>query len=153
MGLKYLSGWEFIVLTMTTAAMYCMPINSLDVWAMVTLGLAEIWTTDPLSMIPHQVETQLIASQPFPVSVSGLIPSLSAAPVPCWFRKSVSVSVSVYFHRLCTGKLIKSTDMARNNQGIALHKRVFHLFVHSWAFCFKKGKVQSVNSLLDLQTF
>ena len=33
---------EFIVLTMTTAAMYSMSINSLDVWERVTLGLAEI---------------------------------------------------------------------------------------------------------------
>ena len=38
-------------------------------------------------MIPHQVETQYIASQPYPVSDSGPIPSLSAAPVPCWYRK------------------------------------------------------------------
>ena len=38
-------------------------------------------------MIPHQVETQFTISQPFPVSVSGLIPSLSAVPVPCWYRK------------------------------------------------------------------
>ena len=78
---------EFIVLTMTTAAMYSMPINSLDVWAMATLVLTKIWTTDPLPTIPHQLETQFIASQTFPVSVSGLIPSLSAALVPCWFRK------------------------------------------------------------------
>ena len=54
---------------------------------LVTLGLTtEIQTADPLPMIPHQVETQFIASQPFPVSVSGLIPSLSAAQVPCWYR-------------------------------------------------------------------
>ena len=33
---------EFIVLTMTTAAMYSMSINSLDVWERVNLGLAEI---------------------------------------------------------------------------------------------------------------
>ena len=33
---------EFIVLTMTTAAMCSMSINSLDVWERVTLGLAEI---------------------------------------------------------------------------------------------------------------
>ena len=33
---------EFIVLNMTTAAMYSMSINSLDVWERVTLGLAEI---------------------------------------------------------------------------------------------------------------
>ena len=31
--------------------------------------------------------TQFIASQPFPVSGSGLIPSPSAAPVPCWCGK------------------------------------------------------------------
>ena len=96
---------EFIVLTMTTAAMYSMPINSIDAWERVTLGLAEIGTTDPLSMIPHQVETQLIASQPFPVLVSGLIPSLSAAPVPCWYRKCqyqamVTHTVREYPHQL-----------------------------------------------------
>ena len=67
--------------------MYSMPINCLDIWERVTLGLTEIWTTDPLPMIPHQAETQIIASQPFPVSVSGLIPSLSTTPVPCWFRQ------------------------------------------------------------------
>ena len=33
---------EFIVLTMTTAAMYSMSIHSLDVWERVTLSLAEI---------------------------------------------------------------------------------------------------------------
>ena len=33
----------------------------------------------PLSMIPHKVETQLIATRTFPVSVSGLIPSPSVA--------------------------------------------------------------------------
>ena len=95
---------EWIVLTMTTAAMYSKSINSLDVWERVTLGLAEIWTTDPLPTIPHQVETQLIASQPFPVSVSGLTPSLSAAPVPCWFRKcqnqaTVTQTVREYPHQ------------------------------------------------------
>ena len=47
----------------------------------VTLCLTEIRTADPLPMIPHQVETQFIASQPFPVSITGiLIPSPSAAP-------------------------------------------------------------------------
>ena len=35
---------EFIVLTMTTAAMYS--VYSLDVWERVTLGLAKIWVTD-----------------------------------------------------------------------------------------------------------
>ena len=34
--------WEFIVLTMTTAAMYSVSINSLDIWERVTLGLTEI---------------------------------------------------------------------------------------------------------------
>ena len=53
----------------------------------VTLGLTEIWTTDPLPMIHNQVETQFIASQPFTVYVSDLIPSPSAAPVPCWCGK------------------------------------------------------------------
>ena len=101
----FLFVWEFIVLTMTTAAMYSMSLNRLDVWERVTLGLTEIWTNDPLPMIPHQVETQFIASQPFPVSVSGLIPSLSAAPVPCWFRKGqnqamVTQTVREYPHQL-----------------------------------------------------
>ena len=45
------------------------------------LGRAEIWLTGPLPMIPHEVETQFIASQPFPLSVSGLNPSLSAVTV------------------------------------------------------------------------
>ena len=58
-------------------------------------------------MIPHQVETQFIASRPFPVSVSGLIPSLSAAPVPCWFRKCqnqamVTQTVREYPHQLAS---------------------------------------------------
>ena len=62
---------------------------------------------DPLPTIPHQAETQLIASQPFPVSVSGLIPSLSAAPVPCWFRKCqnqamVTQTVWEYPHQLAS---------------------------------------------------
>ena len=69
------------------------------------LGLTEILTTGPLAMIPHQVETQFIASQPFPVSVSGLIPSLSATPVPCWYRKCqyqtmVTQTVWEYPHQL-----------------------------------------------------
>ena len=51
----------------------------------VTLGLTKIRTADPHPMI--EVETQFIASQPFPVSVLGLIPSPSAAPVPCWCGK------------------------------------------------------------------
>ena len=60
---------------------------------------------DSLPMIPHQVETQFIASQPFPVPVSGLIPSLSAAPAPCWFRKCqnqamVTQTVREYPHQL-----------------------------------------------------
>ena len=53
----------------------------------MTLGLTEIQTADPLPMIHIMGGTQFIASQPFTVSVSGLIPSLSAAPVPCWYRK------------------------------------------------------------------
>ena len=86
-------------------AMYSMSIYSLDVWQRVTLGLTEIWTTDPLPMIPHQVETQFIASQPYPVSVSGLIPSLSAAPATCWYRKCqyqamVTQTVWEYPHQL-----------------------------------------------------
>ena len=45
------------------------------------------------------------ASQPSPVSVSGLIPSLSAAPVPCWCRKCqnqimVTQTVREYPHQL-----------------------------------------------------
>ena len=38
-------------------------------------------------LIPHQVETQFIASQPFPVSASGLFPSPTTAPVLCWCGK------------------------------------------------------------------
>ena len=56
-------------------------------WEKVTLGLMEIQTADPLPMIPHQAETQFISSRPFPVSVSGLIPSASTALVPCWCGK------------------------------------------------------------------
>ena len=56
-------------------------------------------------MISYHVETQSIASQPFPVSVSGLIPSLSAAPVPGWYRKCqyqamVTQTVREYPHQL-----------------------------------------------------
>ena len=46
------------------------PVNLVP--GLVTLGLTEIRTADPLPMISHQVETQFIASQPFPLSVSGL---------------------------------------------------------------------------------
>ena len=63
--------------------------------------------SDPLPMIPYQEETQFFASQPSPVSVSGLIPSLSAAPVPCWFRKCpnqamVTQTVQEYPHQLAS---------------------------------------------------
>ena len=51
------------------------------------LGQTEIQTAGPLSMNPHQVETQFTSSQLLPVSVSGLIPSSSAASVPCWCGK------------------------------------------------------------------
>ena len=50
-----------------------------------TSGRTEIWTTDPLPMIPH-----LLVTQPFPVSASG-VPSPSSAPVLfsryvlCWY--------------------------------------------------------------------
>ena len=87
----YQKHWFFsgilLVLIAKTAAMYSTSINSLDVWERVILCLTETWTTDPLPMISHQVETQFIACQPFPVSVSGLIPSLSTAPVQCWYKK------------------------------------------------------------------
>ena len=54
-----------------------------------------------------QTNKQFIASQPFPVSVSGLIPSLSAAPVPCWFRHCpkqamVTQTVQEYPHQLAS---------------------------------------------------
>ena len=52
-----------------------------------TFGLTEIRNANPLPMIPYQAETQFISSQPFPVSVSGLILSPSADPVPCWYGK------------------------------------------------------------------
>ena len=71
----------------------------------LSLGLTETRTADPLPMIPHQVETQFIASQPFQASVSGLIPSLSATPVTCWYRKCqyqamVTQTVWEYPHQL-----------------------------------------------------
>ena len=56
-------------------------------WERVTFGRTEIQATDPLNMIPHLVETQSINSRSFPVSVSGLNPSSSAAPVSCWFSQ------------------------------------------------------------------
>ena len=50
----------------------------------VTLGLTalRLKTSDPLPMIPHQVETQFITSQPFPVSVSGLNSFTIRCPSP-----------------------------------------------------------------------
>ena len=39
-------------------------------------------TVDPRPVIPQQVEAQFIASQPFPVLVSGITPSPSAVPGP-----------------------------------------------------------------------
>ena len=71
------------------------------------LGLSKIWITVPLPTILHQAETRLIDSQPFPVSVSGLVLSLSAAPVPCWYRKCqyqamVIQTVREYPHQLAS---------------------------------------------------
>ena len=47
----------------------------------ILVRLTEVRTSDPFPMIPHQVETQFIASQSIPVAVSGQIPLPSAAPV------------------------------------------------------------------------
>ena len=66
---------------------------------LVTLGLTKIRTADPLPMISHQVETQFIASQPFPVSVS-------PSHVPCWGGKCQhhdmeTLTVPEYALQLC----------------------------------------------------
>ena len=66
----------------------------------VTLGLRDSNCWPPLHdslsgvtalilflQLVNQMETQVIAFQPLPVSVSGLIPSQYAAPVPCWSGK------------------------------------------------------------------
>ena len=137
---------KFIVLTMTTAAMYSMSINSLDIWERVTLGLPKIWTTDPLPMIPHQVQTQFIASQPFPVSVSGIIPSLSAAPGPCWFRKCpnpamVTQTVQEYPHQLASKTQgLHDTPRSQHTHDSARQDNMFLWFEEEDKFSFQAGK-------------
>ena len=45
------------------------------------MDLTEIRTADPFPMISQKLKTQFIASRPFPVTVSGIIPLPSIVPV------------------------------------------------------------------------